>query len=92
MFNKLHQLIAQKAKLLDPLPEELEICKALIQDKINQVVALQEEITLLQEFVASRRSKAAEPEAAPADQISLAPARKPLRWRRRAAARLAGSL
>jgi hypothetical protein len=68
MLNNLREVITQKGSTIDPLPEELEICKALIQDKINEVVKLQEEISLLQEFVASKRLNSAAPNSALAGQ------------------------
>jgi hypothetical protein len=55
MLNKVTEVITQKGTRIAPLPEELEICKALIQDKMNDVVRLQEEISLLQDFVASKQ-------------------------------------
>jgi hypothetical protein len=59
MLNNVRELITQTAKAIEPAPEELQICKALIQDKLNEVVRLQEEISLLQEFLINRQSNSA---------------------------------
>jgi hypothetical protein len=49
MLNNANDVITHNEKRLERLYEELEICKMLIQDKINEVVRLQQEIVFLQE-------------------------------------------
>ena len=50
MLNNIDHVIAEKSKRIVRLHEELEICKLVIQDKMNEVVQLQDEILLLREF------------------------------------------
>lgn len=50
MLRNVNEVIEEKGKRVERLHEELEICKIVIQDKINEVLQLQEEISLLQEF------------------------------------------
>jgi len=71
MLNNVREVITQRGKNIQPLPEELEICKALIQDKLNEVICLQEEIALLQDFVASKQSNSSPSRSASADQAFL---------------------
>ena len=51
MLNNISEVIEEKEKRVARLHEELEICKMVIENKINEVVQLQEEIPLLQEFL-----------------------------------------
>jgi hypothetical protein len=69
MLNNVTELIARKGNRLEPLHEELEICKALIQDKMNEVIRLQEEITLLQDFVTSKQLNPPAPISSSAGQV-----------------------
>jgi hypothetical protein len=61
MLANLYELIAKKKSSIQPLPEEMEICRALIQDKKNDVIKLQEEISLLEDFLLSRQLNSAGP-------------------------------
>lgn len=53
MLKNVNEVIEEKGKRVERLHEELEICKVVIQDKINEVLQLQEEISLLEEFLPS---------------------------------------
>lgn len=50
MLKNLDEVIEEKGQRLERLREELEICKGVIQDKMNEVIHLQEEISFLHGF------------------------------------------
>ena len=52
--NDVSEVIAEKEKRVDRLREELQICRRVIQDKMNELIQLEEEILLLQGILVSR--------------------------------------
>jgi hypothetical protein len=50
MLKSVNEAIEEKSKRVERLHEELEICRILIQDKMNEAVQLLEELSLLQDF------------------------------------------
>lgn len=51
MLSNVHEVIQEKRERVERLYEELEICKVVIQDKMSEVVQLEKDISLLQEFL-----------------------------------------
>ncbi|MGD0963844.1 MAG: hypothetical protein ABSA57_08090 [Candidatus Acidiferrales bacterium] len=54
MPDNIKEVIEEKAKRVDRLREELEICKLVIQSKMNEVIQIEEEILLLQELLVNQ--------------------------------------
>ena len=52
--NDVSEVIAEKEKRVDRLREELQICRGVIQDKMNELIQLEEEILLLQGILVNR--------------------------------------
>lgn len=50
MLTNVDQVVTEKTRRIVRLQEELEICKVVIQEKMNEVVQLEQEILLLKEF------------------------------------------
>lgn len=52
--NDVSEAIAEKETRVDRLREELEICRGVIQDKMSELIQLEEEILLLQGILVNR--------------------------------------
>jgi hypothetical protein len=50
MLTNMDQVVTEKTRRIVRLQEELEICKVVIEEKMNEVIQLEQEILLLKEF------------------------------------------
>lgn len=50
MLTNVDQIVTEKTRRIVRLQEELEICKVVVQEKMNEVIQLEQEILLLKQF------------------------------------------
>jgi hypothetical protein len=50
MLTNVDQVVTEKTRRIVRLQEELEICKVVIEEKMSEVIQLEQEILLLKEF------------------------------------------
>ena len=50
MLMNVDQVVTEKTRRIERLQEELEICKVVIQEKMDEVIQPEQEILLLKEF------------------------------------------